>query len=101
MLSAKLRGFCAGFPYLLGRGMPVRRPMLSQETHAQTGSIDQPDSALLCEAGQHAVHVGIDQVIMAISKDAINRSRLGHAPQELRWISRDADIACLALLLQL
>ena len=75
--------------------------MLGQKTHAQTGCIDQPDSALLCEAGQHVVHICIDQVVVAIGKDAVDRCRLGHAPQELRWISRDADVARLALLLQL
>jgi len=36
--------------------------MLGQDTHAQAGRIDQPDSALFCEAGQHAVHICIDQV---------------------------------------
>ncbi len=75
--------------------------MLGQKTHAQTRRIDQPDSALPGEGGQNSIHIRIDQVVVAIGKDAVDRRSLGNAPQKLGRISRDADVARLALLLQL
>ena len=75
--------------------------MLGQYPHVQSRRIDEPDPALPREGGQNLIHIRVHEVVVAISKDAIDRSSFGNPPQELWRISRDADVARLALLLQL
>src|SRR5580704_7740979 len=100
MRAAKFRGFSARIPYYLRGGVPVRRPLLGEKTHAQTRGVDQPDSAFPGEGGENSIHICIDKVVAAIGKDAVDRHSFGKAPKKLGRIPRDADVAHLSLLLQ-
>src|ERR1700722_18712714 len=101
MQAAKFCGFFARIPYLLRRRMPVGWTMLGQKTHAQTGCIDQPDTAFLCEGGQNPIHIRVQEIVVTVGKDAIDRRGLGYPPQQPGRITRDANVARLALRLQL
>jgi len=53
LFAAKYRSLSARFAHLRRRRVPIRRPLFRQQTHTQTGRIDQPDAMLPRELGQN------------------------------------------------
>src|ERR1700734_2986462 len=99
MQATKFCGFLSRVTYLLRRRMPVRWTMFCQKPHAQTRCIDQPDTALPREGGQNPIHIRVQEIVVTVGKNAVDRRGLGYPPQQPGWITGDANIARLPLLL--
>src|ERR1700722_2055995 len=80
MTAAKLSSLLSRIAHGLRRRVPIRRPLLGQNPHVQSRRVDEPDPTLPREGGQDFIHIRVQEAVVAVRKDAVDRRSLGNAP---------------------